>query len=160
MDVSVGRESSGGSKRGGATAAALASGSAASNDWPVAVRAAVRADDLRRNSRRECGCNQRSGSGVTVAQCRAPGQNASSSHARFHSKGGRRCSFNLPLPVIDKGVPWRLTRTSCRLSVPARPDTDVTNTRNMSRLANCADTVCLETLHRTSRKPGARRSFT
>jgi hypothetical protein len=73
----VGRVSNGGSNKGAGEATPLADGPTALKDRLVAASAAVSADDLRRNSRRECGCNQVCGSGVTVGQCRASGQKAS-----------------------------------------------------------------------------------
>ena len=158
MDVAVGRVSSGGSNKG--DVAAPADASAALKDWLVAARAAVSADDLRRNSRRECGCNQVRGSGVTVGQCRASGQKASSSRTRFGSKGAALRLRPASARRRRETAPWRLTRTSCRLSVSTRPETHVIFTTNISRLGSCADTVCQQTLHRRSSKPAPRRSFT
>src|ERR1051326_2951612 len=66
MDVSVGRESSGGSNKGGGGATTLAGGATALKERLTPARAVVSADDLRRKSRRECGCNQVRGAGVTV----------------------------------------------------------------------------------------------
>src|SRR5437867_10640631 len=100
MVVSVGRESSGGSNKGGVGATGRAGGSPPLKDGLAAARAAVSADDLRRNSRRECGCNQVRGSGVTVEQCSASGQKAS---IAFRSL---------------------LTRTSSRLSLAPGPESN------------------------------------